>query len=450
MLSNRYKIQQPLYFPDDNTGNAGPPLDSPDAILDFLNADDDNEPDETIELDDKKPKKQGKDTTEEKVKKEDSDSDEDDEDEDEEIDELKELEDELEEPDEEQLELVTPVRRKDILKKYPQLFKDFPYLEKAYYREQQYTELLPTIDDAKMAVEKSKTLDKFENELLSGDTKGILEIVKTEDPKAFAKLCDGYMDALAAVDEKSYYHVVGNLAKGIIYKMVQEARAMGESEGAPLQSAAALLNQFLFGTTKYVPPSALSVEEKPENNEKERALEEKEQKFEKQRFESARDNLGTRVENSIRKTIEQYIDPRSVMTDYVKKTAIKESVDTVQNLLGKDTRFKSLLDKLWDNAYKNDYNTESLEKIRSAVLSRAKTLLPAVLKKARNEALKGMGKRVKEDSTDDDTDTTERNVTKLKGKQGQSTSSRNGGQSTKGANNQIPAGMSTRDWLLQD
>jgi uncharacterized membrane-anchored protein YjiN (DUF445 family) len=225
---------------------------------------------------------------------------------------------------------------------------------------------------------------------------------------------------------------------------------MGESEGAPLQSAAALLNQFLFGTTKYVPPSALSVEEKPENNEKERALEEKEQKFEKQRFESARDNLGTRVENSIRKTIEQYIDPRSVMTDYVKKTAIKESVDTVQNLLGKDTRFKSLLDKLWDNAYKNDYNTESLEKIRSAVLSRAKTLLPTVLKKARNEALKGMGKRVKEDSTDDDTDTTERNVTKLKGKQGQSTSSRNGGQSTKGANNQIPAGMSTRDWLLQD
>ena len=37
---------------------------------------------------------------------------------------------------------MTPVRRKEILAKYPKLFKDFPYLEKAYYREQQFTEVL--------------------------------------------------------------------------------------------------------------------------------------------------------------------------------------------------------------------------------------------------------------------------------------------------------------------
>lgn len=58
-------------------------------------------------------------------------------------DELKELEEELEGPKEEDLELTTPVRRKEILKKYPTLFKDFPYLEKAYYREQQFTKYFP-------------------------------------------------------------------------------------------------------------------------------------------------------------------------------------------------------------------------------------------------------------------------------------------------------------------
>src|SRR5215831_19879700 len=55
-------------------------------------------------------------------------------------DELAELEEELTGPKEENLELVTPVRRGEILAKYPNVFKDFPYLEKAYYREQQFTE----------------------------------------------------------------------------------------------------------------------------------------------------------------------------------------------------------------------------------------------------------------------------------------------------------------------
>src|SRR6188508_1980225 len=77
-------------------------------------------------------------------------------DDDEEDDELKEIEEELAGPKEEDLELTTPVRRKEILAKYPKLFKDFPYLEKAYYREQQFTEINPTIEDARVASEKAK------------------------------------------------------------------------------------------------------------------------------------------------------------------------------------------------------------------------------------------------------------------------------------------------------
>src|SRR5215510_11268328 len=55
-----------------------------------------------------------------------------------------ELEAELEEDQkdlDENLELALPVRRKEILAKYPDIFKDFPYLEKAYYREQAYAEV---------------------------------------------------------------------------------------------------------------------------------------------------------------------------------------------------------------------------------------------------------------------------------------------------------------------
>src|SRR5687767_11360934 len=105
--------------------------------------------------------------------------------EDEEEDELKALEEELAEPTDEQLESMTPARRKDILKKYPTLFKDFPYLEKAYYREQQFTQVFPTIEEAKEASVKAGVLNNFENDLLKGNTVTILKGVKQQDELAF-------------------------------------------------------------------------------------------------------------------------------------------------------------------------------------------------------------------------------------------------------------------------
>src|SRR3990167_9176528 len=69
---------------------------------------------------------------------------------------------EKEEPEKEEeperLDLVAPVRKKEILAKYPTIFKDFPYLEVAYFRDRQFSEIFPTVDDAKEAQEKADTL----------------------------------------------------------------------------------------------------------------------------------------------------------------------------------------------------------------------------------------------------------------------------------------------------
>src|SRR5947207_15330863 len=103
-------IQFPLYSPDDVVDK---PVDTVDDIIDYLKDDDSDK--ETIKLEPEK-KIETKDDKTDEVKQEK-----------EEEDELKELEDELEEPDEEKLELMAPVKRREILKKYPKLFEDFPY-----------------------------------------------------------------------------------------------------------------------------------------------------------------------------------------------------------------------------------------------------------------------------------------------------------------------------------
>lgn len=460
-MSQLYKLPKLLFSPDipSGTGAGGGAATigsgkemSKDDMIDFLSADDDK-PD-VIDLEDKeKGKDKDKEKGKEKEKEDDETPDEGDGDEQEEeieeADELAELEEEIEPPSEEQLELVTPVRRKEILKKYPSLFKEFPYLEKAYYREQQFTELLPTIDDAKMAVEKSQVLDKFESDLMSGSTETVLKAVRETNPNGFYKIVDNYLPTLAQVDEKAYYHVIGNLTKHTIVSMVQEARRLGVGQGedgkpqpgVALQNAALLLNQFVFGTTEFKPPSQLSNQDKPEDNTREKQLAEREQNYIRTQFENTRNDLNTRVNNTLKNTIDANIDTKKSMTDYVRKNAARDCMDNLERVINQDTRFKSLLDKLWEKAFADGFSKESTDRIRSAYVSKAKTVLPALLKKARNEALRGTGHRVREDN---DSDKNKGPVTAGRPR----SQERNTGKVKEAKD--IPKGMSTLEFLNSD
>lgn len=451
----------PFYYPDipSGTEDSGSGNLSKDDMIDFMASDDDKD---IIPLEDTPPKPKKEDKGKEKdlsKEKEDKIPEEDDEEqeeeleveEDEEDDELKEIEDELEPPTDEQLELVTPVRRREILKKYPTLFKDFPYLEKAYYREQQFTELLPTIDDAKEAVEKSEILDRFENDLMSGSTETVLKAVKETNQAGFYKIVDEYLPTLAKVDEQAYFHVIGNLTKNTIVSMVQEARRLGigsDNEGKPqpgvaLQNAALLLNQFVFGTSDFKPPTQLSNQGRPEDNSKERQIQEREQNFIRGQFESTRGDLNTRVNNSLKNTIDANIDPKSSMTDYVRKNASRDAHDNLSILINQDNRFRALVDKLWEKAFEDGFSKVSTDRIRSAYVSKAKTLLPSVIKKARNEALRGMGKRIKDDEGEETT--TRRGPVPT----GRPRSQQSGSGKIREAKD-IPKGMSTIDFLNSD
>lgn len=444
----------PFFAPPESTPTPTPTPSGgmgKEDIIEFLGGDDDAP--EVIDIKDKKDekdkgKKEGK-----KKEEEDDDSKDDDEkleskddndDEDDEVEkELKDLEDELEEPDEDKLELTTPVRRREILKKYPKLFEDFPYLEKAYYREQQFTELLPTIKDAKEAVDKSKTLDNFENDLMAGNTERILMAVKQNAPKSFAKVADAYMSTLAKVDEKAYHHVLGNTIKNTIIAMVEEGN---RSDNVALRNAAAIVNQFVFGSSKFEPPTTLSdgKEDKSEDNVRETELQKRERDFVRKKFNTSKDDLDSRVNNSLKATIEAHIDPKDSMSDYVKRNASREAIETVNDLIKKDTRFGVLVDKLWQKAMEEDFSKSSVDRIKSAFLSKAKTLLPTVIKKARNEALRGMGKRVVDKDDSDKTDKSEKTTRSEKSKNDQPRSRNSDGKSA------VPKGMSTLEYLMSD
>ena len=423
----------PFFAPaDTETGAIEDKALSKEDTITLLGEDDDKEQ-ETLELD-KAPKKSDKDRGEEdkKTEKGAEESEKSLEDE---------IEEELAEPDDDKLELVVPVRRKEVLAKYPDIFKDFPGLEKSMYREKAYSELLPTIADAKAAVEKAQWLDMYEQEVMNGSTESLLTNVLNSDKEAFNQVVDNYLPTLHKVNENAYYHTIGNVIRHTIMTMVKDGR---DNNIADLISAADIVNQYVFGTKNFSPPTKLAAAKTEQSNQ----TDEREVLFVQRQFNTAKDAVTTKTENVLKSTIDKNIDPNESMTDYVKKNATREAFEALEETIAADTRFRAILDKLWEKAFSDDFSTESMDRIKSAYLSKAKTLLPAIIKKSRNEALRGLGKRVRDD--DEDTPKAKKGPLPV-GKPGvRSTSQQSGKDSTKAAARAIPKGMSSYDYLSQD
>lgn len=376
---------------------AGKPTDS-DSIINLFNDNDDVKEvkkeevkaKETIKEDDKSDKEE-----EIKLKEEDD------------IKPLEENEEddkpEIDEDEDTEIEVKAPPRIKEIEAKYPKIFKEFPFLSKMMARDKQYTELFGSFDEAKEVHSKVERLNEFESQLLSGSTVEILQTVKNTDPKAFDKIVDNYLQVLETIDKDAYYDVIGNFSKRVVIGMVNEAK---RSSNEDLSKSAEEFYKYLFGTTEWQDPKVRSKDEAAPQN---KQLENERLQFVQERFEVARDDLQNKVDNVLKSTIEEYIDPNGKMSAYEKKNAIKEALEQVAEAIRKDDLYMKKLNKLWKASFDDKFSKASLDKIRSSCLGRAKGSLSGIIKKVRAEALKD-----KDDNRDDKKEEKEETTPRLR------------------------------------
>ncbi len=420
-----------------------------DDIFNFISDESEIDKSDKSDKKDKKSASKTEDTPDDKEdieeddedKKEEDKKDDEEEDEDSEEDnELKDLEEELEEPDKAKLEAAVPVPRREILKKYPNLFKDFPHLEKSYYRDREFTKLFPDFEEAEKAVQAVNIISNYEGDIIDeGNLNNVLKLIKDNNPNTFARVVDGYLDHLADVDRSSFDHVVGNVTKHIIAAMFKEGKS---SEDETLMEAAVILNKYAFGSNKFNPPTKLAKEEVVDKNKQ--AVDERSKQLFRQTMDDAVENVNGRVNNLLKINIEGNIDPNDSMPAYVKKNAIRDAVEKTQELLDKDTRFKSFVDRAWEQAAKDNFSRKSIKKIEDLYITKAKSLLAPVVKSARKEALAGIGKKVKSEKDEE----TGRRPEPERQRSGDNTERRL--SSNKSKAKEIPAGMSSFDYLSQD
>ncbi len=378
-----------------------------DGILDLLNEESEEEPVKKEEVKEEEPEKE------------------------EEID-LKEEDDEVvdEIPEDEDVDIIAPVAFKNIEKEFPGIDKKFPQLKAAYYKSQQYAEVFPSVNDAREAATKAENLDNFETDILNGNLETLFRTVKQNAPKALNKIADNLIQTIGKVDESVALHITGNILRAILGKSERDGI---RSKNEDLQAAAKIISNHILGEDEITQPNRLEKEEK--NDPREEELNRKELEFAQKEFDSALNSLQGRVDNTIKSTIDANIDPKGVMSAYVRKNAVKDASEQVESLIGKDKAFQNVLNNLWRSAKDAKYSSSSLERIRSAYLSKAKTVLRDAIRSARNEALKETGK-------------TDSNRTETK--KGPLPVHRSSTTSSSSKVKEIPKGMSNKDFIMQD
>ncbi len=189
----------------------------------------------------------------------------------------------------------------------------------------------------------------------------------------------------------------------------------------------------------------MSSDEPDKKDDKELELTQREKAIQERAFKSANDSVDTKTNNRYKATIEANIDPKNSMSEYVRKNASREAFENLSDLINNDNRFRIIVDKLWERAAKEDFSKSSLDKIESAFISKARTLLPSVIKKARIDALRGMGKRVRESKDEDETPSSRKSPQKNRGREEREEQPR-----SKSSGQKIPAGMTTLEYLMSD
>lgn len=380
------------YFsPDDDLGIlSDPTVDPPEENED--DDEDDKETDDDVTDDDKTPK-EGED--EEGEDNENEEEDEDDKEDNEE-----------EEESEEDLDRST--RASDVKKEFPEIFKKFPDLKGALYREERYSEIFGSVEDAETAHERSQSLAAIENDLLvKGDPTKLLDALAKENKDSFTSITENTIRYAQEHDKDLYLKLAGLPIK----QMLRAAWRQGNGNKTDLGKAAAHIHNFFFENYNFDEKVELeggATGTKGKTKEQEayenrlNTLEEKEYR----NFESSvNQSYVKRVDSTVRETLEK--DQR--LTPYMRDKLVEDVMMDIKKQLSNDSRYMKQMESLWKQAKTAGFTNDFKSRIISTALARAKSLVPDTRKKLLAKAL-GKGKVKDKEDTNSNNDNKKRIV----------------------------------------
>jgi hypothetical protein len=354
------------------------------AELDILNADDkpgevgdfesDEKPDEES---DEKPDEEEDEKEDEDESGEDSDED-DEEDSDSERDES-DSEDESDDDESRDLSLY-----KSVKKDFPELFKKHPELKTIIFREQRYTSIYPSVEEAEEAKGRNEAFSKLEEDILEGNPKELFKAIEETDKNSLTLLAHNILPVLLEQNKELYSEVIAIPVKRAIQQAYIQAKKAGNKN---LMNSALYLDDFFFegdGISNDPKLSSAPKKSKDKDPEVQRLEKERDEHAERIRSEfndSVIESLRFKLGREITAALTQY-----EFDSYKRKNVARDIENEVNNILANDVRYQAGVKSLYSQASSAKFTSDWKARIISAYLARAKAVLPLAKKKVIEEA----------------------------------------------------------------
>lgn len=269
---------------------------------------------------------------------------------------------------------------------FPELFKKFPSLRDIYYREQEFTQIFPTVEDAKEAASNADSFNALSDKALSGDTEGLLGAIKAADENAFNKIAQNVLQTIYKMSPDVHWQATLPLLQNLVRSFYIEGQRKGNQN---VVNSAEYLSDFIFGDIKIAKGERnLIPQESKEVSEERKQLESERAKFALDRYEGFSNSVISSSNSQLKSLVDEKgkIDPDGVFSDFIKDTIVAKVLQEVDNQLAADKTHMKYMLSLWNKARDAGYSDEWKSRIISAYLARAKSLVPAVRAKFVSEA----------------------------------------------------------------
>jgi len=293
------------------------------------------------------------------------------------------------EPDEEETLSASKPRPTfaQLKEKFPTIFKEFPALKDMYFREQRFSTIFATVEDAEESYENSVALGNLRESVLSGDSEKLFGAVNESDPQALSKLSERLLPTLFKMSPDAHYKATLPLLENVVRGFFAEGSRRGNEDMA---NAALHLSEYLFGDLAIAKGEKTLIKTPIQQDDSERKkLAEDRKAFDDERMGSFTINVKSEAFDGLNKLVggDSKIDPDGVFSKFVRETIRDKIIEGVNKQMEADKAHLAYMNSLWARARQSGYKGDWKSRITTAYLARAKSLVPTIRAGLISEAL---------------------------------------------------------------
>ena len=293
------------------------------------------------------------------------------------------------EEEEEPTEAKPPVHDRPTMQQlretFPDLFKKFPAMRDIYYREQEFSQIFPTVEDAKEASSNAEAFTDISDKVLKADTQGLFSAIKETDEKAFTKISEEILPTLYRISPDAHWKATLPLMQNLVRGFYMEGQRRNDDN---VKNSAEYLSDYIFGDIKIARGERDITPKKVEESEEQKEFNAEKAKFMVDRVESFTRNIRSSADESLRNSVVHggKIDPDGVFSDFIKETIVGKVLSEVDRQLTADKSHMRYMNSLWEKAKREGFTDDWKSRILTAYLARAKSLIPTIRAKYVSEA----------------------------------------------------------------